>query len=110
MSTLGHTPLPEQLAPERPWDPFSEESLWAACPGHAWARIGHVRGSQHEHITRCEGCRAARCEECQLPEGMTPQLWDRVPDDLKEAYRCTRERHHEGDHDFLTFYTAGVRL
>ena len=96
------------LGVERPWAPFSEESLWHVCPGHEWERFEYDKnrggGEQPllEVVTRCSICGAARCDIFERPEHVTPQLWEQMSDHDQQLYRCTEERHHEGDHDFLT--------
>lgn len=85
------------LEPEQAWAPFSEESLWHACPGHDWERFEWGDSL----VTRCEVCGAARCDSYQRPPDLTAQLWDEMSDHDRQLYRCTEERHHENDHDFL---------
>lgn len=94
----GEVDEAETLELERPWDPFSEESLWCACPGHAWERM---EWPCLGWITRCAICGADRCAEFSRPEDITPQLWLLMGDHEQQLYRCTEERGHEDEHDFL---------
>lgn len=83
------------------WNPFSPESDdWHTCPGHEWRRFSVRNGDHAELVTRCEVCGAPRCDSFYVPKRFQ-SVWKRVNDHAKQGYRCTQERHHREDHDYL---------
>lgn len=79
------------------WDPFSRETeLWHSCPGHEWERIDWARDRANGRVTRCSRCGAPRCDAFDVPDD-----WVAALDEEKQRFRCTSERHHPGDHDYL---------
>lgn len=86
--------------------PYSHpEALWHDCPdGHVWERIDwpygrhKLRGHRPDRITRCSACGAPRCDTYHsYPDNPWPDS-----DNERQYLRCTRERHHDSVHDFLT--------
>lgn len=110
----------ELRALDRPWDPFSTETeIWHSCPGHEWERFDFdlSRGrcaARLQTITRCGRCGAPRCDAYTR---LSPTVLMRIvmivgrtrdvlaPTDEDDAVaqfrRCTLERHHVDEHDFL---------
>lgn len=95
---------------EDEWTPFSKvEALWHGCPGHEWERLDWNRREQRpafpadpaaevERITRCARCGAPRCDICTTSGAWA---WADLDDHARQLYRCTLERHHDCDHDYL---------
>ena len=100
------TDILEQLEREEQanWLPFSPEGEhWHTCPGHLWHRmLFHLRNAnRNELITRCQCCGAPRCDCYYVKDKKRSSQFKKLTDHQQQYYRCTMERHHRDEHDFL---------
>jgi hypothetical protein len=91
---------------EEEWRPYSKpDAIWHGCPGHEWERFDytvnpHSTPPHVERITRCGKCGAPRCDTHD-PDASN-HGWEWMDDRQRQYWRCTLERHHGDEHDFLT--------